>query len=198
MPLLFPELFLDQFELAVEHPFLSERGIKKETAQRWQIGFDPEENAIIVPVRDAWNNCVGIVRRHVDGTVPKYRYNPGFEVKSSLVGLHNPMGGRRDKIYLVEGPLDAILMSQYLGFAVAVLGSHLHQQQINMLEFAGYQNAQYFVMFDNDKAGQEGAARAESLLCRAGFSALEFPFSKKWADPAEMIRDIENKGGVGK
>lgn len=183
---IFPESYVDQFR-GDKHPYLDHRGIAQASVEAWGIGFDTSEDAITIPVRDAWGNCVGIIWRYLDGT-PKYRYNPGFEVKHSLLGIHNPMLRDPDEITLVEGPLDAILVSQAgIGMGMAVFGSHLHQGQINALEFAGFKDRHISVMFDNDKAGDAGEIDALLKLQTSGFSAQILPYSRTWRDPADLM-----------
>lgn len=77
----------------------------------------------------------------------KYLYPKGFHVSRLLYGLHSNKKKKRQRfVILVEGIFDAIHLAPY---GIAVLGSNLSWNQINLLREAGIKRV--VICFDHDR-----------------------------------------------
>jgi len=96
--------------------------------------------------------------RSLDGRNPKY-LNPskGWPKGSNLL---YPFDEDADKVYVCEGPLDAISMQNAGVNATCTLGSSVSDTQIELLmEFDG----KVVIAYDNDEAGRKGANKFDYL-----------------------------------
>ena len=105
---------------------------------------------------------------------------PGCAVKNEvLVGLHLVRPG--DVIYLVEGPMDAVVGG--LGF-VATMGSSLSVQQAHLI--VAKKPSRVVVLYDGDEAGRKGSKQVFDLLSPfVPTSVARCPDGK---DPADLGR----------
>jgi DNA primase len=86
----------------------------------------------------------------------------------------------------VEGFFDvAALVSAGCLNAGAIMGAHLCEEQVHQLQFlASHINISIVNLFlDRDKAGKEGALKAESLLKQHGFTVRIFDWDQKFERP---------------
>lgn len=66
------------------HPYLESRRIDKQTADKYDLGFDPYNKHITFPIYDKDHNCLGLGRRSIEQKI--YRY-PQDMIKP-LYGLY--------------------------------------------------------------------------------------------------------------
>ena len=136
-----------------------ERGFTVESMRMFNVKFNEEDNSIFWPVIDEFQETKGFIKRYVPPLrgPKKYDYPLGF--KRILFPLNHFAG---EHVLLVEGGLDAIWLHQH-GWrsALAVLGSGLTRTQREWI----YNNAKRVtILFDNDRAGKEGAIKVASQL----------------------------------
>ncbi len=148
-----------------EHPYLAERGISKETAETFGIGFFSGRGSmsgrVVIPIHNGRGELVAYAGRAVDGSEPKYKLPAGFHKSLELFNLHriNPL---EETVCVVEGFFDCMKVHE-AGFAcVAIMGSSLSNEQEVLL-------CRYFVkvilLFDGDAAGNAGT---DDCLLRLG------------------------------
>lgn len=161
------------------------RGVSAESVRRWELGYDPMADALLIPVRAANRVPVGIIRRYLAPLPdqPKYRYPEGFPRKTTVYGLHLVSG---PMAVIVEGSLDAVSVDE-VGFpAIATLGARVSAEQADAIRKAGITTL--VVAFDNDEAGKK--AQEESHRTLRGFRRLPVDWSGHSAkDVAELAPD---------
>ena len=150
------------------HPYLAERGISKETAELFGVGFFSGKGSmngrIVIPIHNQHGELVAYAGRSIDGSEPRYKLPAGFHKSLELFNLHRAIGGSNagGRVVVVEGFFDCMKVSQ-AGFAcVALMGSSLSETQAELL--AGhFKNA--CLMLDGDEAGRRAT---DDLLVRLG------------------------------
>lgn len=74
------------------HPYLSERGITKETAEYFGVGFFPGKGSmngrIVIPIHNQHGKLVAYAGRAIDGSEPRYKLPAGFHKSLELFNLH--------------------------------------------------------------------------------------------------------------
>lgn len=165
---------------------LLERGFSEEVLQRFNIGYDRQTWRICIPVRDVNAKIVGIAWRadfnYGDG--PKYS-NTFFEKTRHLYGLHLWAGKGIDTLYVVEGYLDAVRMTQLGEPAVAVMGAYMDRAQRDLL--VNKCNARRVVLaFDNDDAGRVATQQSIRMLSKTRFGPSLGVFHYGAKDPGEL------------
>jgi len=118
----------------------------------------------------------GFVFRTVDPDVtPKYLNTAGLEKSASLLGLPEARAlarqqerqlGRKVGLLLVEGVLDAIVLTSRGLPAAAVGGKDLSERQAAAVQGAGFGHC--YLALDNDTAGQGAVLATASALSRVG------------------------------
>jgi len=141
------------------HTYLSERGISKETAEYFGVGFFSGKGSmngrIVIPIHNQHGELVAYAGRAIDGSEPRYKLPAGFHKSLELFNLHRVT---EPEVVLVEGFFDCLKVQQ-AGFpTLALMGSTLSAAQEGLLE-ARFERV--IVMLDGDEPGR--AAEIECL-----------------------------------
>jgi DNA primase len=181
------ELTLDSIKIDYEQDDLSmlqsliERGFTIETLSFLEIGYSKVKDRIVVPVRDAQYNIVGLIGRAIhEWQEPRYLYNKGFKRADVLFNIQNAK--RFDECIVVEGSLDCAKVIQ-AGFknCVATLGAKVSENQAHMLR-------KWFdriiIFSDRDEAGD---AMCDAIIgsC-SGKEMFRMVIPDNLKDPGEM------------
>lgn len=142
------------------------RGITDlDTITKFGLGFDELENALTMPTE------YGVVRRFLNQSNSKYLFPKGMLKSSMLYGydyIDNPV------VVICEGQIDALSCWQAGFNALAIFGSSVSKNQVDMLKSL---NAQFLVLFlDDDEQGWEGSEKIKSKLGKT-FSISEVDYS---------------------
>ncbi|MCX5925575.1 MAG: DNA primase [Candidatus Dependentiae bacterium] len=153
--------------------------------------YSPFEERIIFPIKDHLGRFCGfggrIFKPHDDR--PKYynsKENEFFTKGSLLFGLDHAKKSMQDSgiVFLVEGYTDCMAMVQH-GFAntIATLGTACTTQH---LKTVSRYVQQVYVLYDNDKAGQQAVARLTQLCWHVDLElkVIELPEGQ---DPASWL-----------
>lgn len=146
--------------------YIFNRGFTAETLRDWDVGQDTRLGAVVIPLVQG-GKLVGLVRRRVvvpEGE-PKY-LNTRFPKGEYLMGLDlvdTHMGFTRNRVVVVEGPLDVMWLYQQKIPAVALLGSSMSQTQADTLQARFWQ---VVLALDDDKPGRLGTYQAARRLDR--------------------------------
>lgn len=153
------------------HPYLAKRGIKRETAEAFGVGFFPGKGSmagrVVVPIHNEKGELVAYAGRSVDATEPKYKLPAGFHKAGVLFNLNRVLALKARRVVVVEGFFDAMKVHQ-AGFraVVALMGSSVSREQEQLLQ----ENfSQVVLMLDGDEAGQQGTAEILPRLARRVF-----------------------------
>jgi len=127
--------------------YLSNRGITKESAINYKLGYSENQDMVIIPVHSPDSYYLGFVGRSIEGK----RFKNSTDLPKSKTLFNLWRNKRVDKVFVVESSFDAIMIEQAGGHAVATLGATISKEQRKLLK--QYFN-QVIALGDNDEAGQ--------------------------------------------
>jgi len=178
-------------DLDASHPYLAERGIRKETAEEFGIGYfsgaGSMADRIVIPIHNERGLLLAYAGRSIDGSAPKYKFSAGFHKSQVLYNLRRAIEGNleaRPSVAVVEGFFDCIKVHEAGFRCVALMDSSLSQEQGELLD---RHFAHVVLLFDGDEAGR--AATDECLLRlgrRLWTKAITLPKGKQ---PDQLSRD---------
>jgi DNA primase len=151
------------------YPYLQSRGISKETAEKFGLGFFPGKGSmhgrIVIPIHDEHGSLLAYAGRAVDAEEPKYKLPAGFHKSLVLYNLHRAVersGEKVSTVVLVEGFFGCIWVHEAGYPCVALMGSSLSEEQEALLcrQFTGV-----VILLDGGAAGQKGI---DECLLRLG------------------------------
>jgi len=155
------------------HPYLARRGISKEIAEQFGLGFFSGKGSmhgrIVIPIHDENGMLLAYAGRAVDDdTEPKYKLPAGFHKSLVVYNLHRAKereGSKVDTVVIVEGFFGAIKVHTAGYPCVALMGSSLSEGQADLLchHFSGF-----VLMFDGDEAGELATDECLIKLGRRG------------------------------
>lgn len=138
--------------------YLMNRGFTEQTIR--DFGFGYKGDNLIIPIRDWAGRTVAIAQRQFDKT-PKYinSYNNDLYDKSMLLfNIDKARKLMKEKVYLVEGYMDAISGHQFGVPTLAYCSAEIHKDQVK--ELARYMKEGIVIYSpDNDEAGRRKLAR---------------------------------------
>jgi 5S rRNA maturation endonuclease (ribonuclease M5) len=163
-------------------------GINSRSIAAWNLGWDGEEQRIVIPAEDLNGQLRLLIRRAVlEKHRPKYLYTEGFPKTSLLFGACKIDIGmvRSVGLALVEGSTDAIKMHQN-GFPITggILGTGISKQQVQIV--ARLRPRRIYLMFDKDTAGITNIEIAAQKLKNYPLFVCRYP--KHCDDPGQMTR----------
>jgi hypothetical protein len=163
-----------------EHPFLTLRGITKEIAADFGIGFFSGKGSmagrVVIPIHNRAGELVAYASRSIDESEPKYKFPNGFRKSLELFNLNWVLSVGRELVIVVEGFFDAVKVEEAGYPVVALMGSSLSQEQEDMLaEFS-----KVILMLDGDEAGRQATQTIASRLMRRTFvKVISLPEGKQ-------------------
>lgn len=106
---------LKSSEVAID--FIKSRQILPETSKQFELGYDRNENRLVIPIKDYMGRIVGFTKRAIGDSKPKYKNTENNIIfnKSELVfNEYESMDSVRsaDQCIFVEGHIDVISMWQ--------------------------------------------------------------------------------------
>lgn len=138
---------------------LEDRGINKDSVYEHQLGYQPSDHRLWIPIRDEWSRVINVRRHTIDKSVrvkKKFQktigYGQGFN-KAVLFPVDEKFD-ELEEIYLCEGEMDCILARQ-LGLSAFTVtgGAGSWDYKLNKL-LAG---KKVWIVYDCDPAGNRGA-----------------------------------------
>jgi DNA primase len=109
------------------HPYLTERGINKQTAIDFGVGFYAGpglmRGRLVIPIHNADGELIAYCGRSVDQTQPRYRVPPGFAKSEVLFNMHRAAATEETFVVIVEGFFDCMKVHQAgIRSVVALMG----------------------------------------------------------------------------
>lgn len=170
--------------------FILDRGYTLDTCRAWGLGYDYEQDRLVIPVRDAAGRLLGILERACwDDQQPKYLIDEGFRKSDHLFGLQRCRFNC--PVLLVEGPLDVIWLHQ-IGYSesdvISTMGTSVSETQ-RLALVRGW--SEVWVLYDNDDPGRQGARKAaERLQSLLPVSIVPYPpGTPDGRDPNDFSKD---------
>jgi len=155
-----------------DHPYLKERGIKKETIKEFGLGYCKRgilKGRIAIPIHNEKGELVAYAGRY-PGDPPeeesKYIFPPNFKKSLILFNL-NRVEGEEKELILVEGFFDVFNLWQAgVKNAVALMGTSLTEEQEELiLRYLG-KDGRTTLIFDSDEAGKKAVKEAMEKLIK--------------------------------
>ena len=170
--------------------YIHKRRIANWVIDAYELGYDRADKTVLFPVRNMAGKVVFYKGRSIVG---KHFYNAKEIDKSSLVfGLYELCNGRfsqgvptpDSEIWITESEIDALSLISQGVLAVAIMGSHISEEQCKELEKAPFRR--FVLATDNDDAGRKGASQIKRLLIPKGFRFINL----KWNTDLKDINDL--------
>lgn len=181
-----------------DHPYLEGRGITREIAERFDIGFYAGKGLmrqrIVFAIHDWWpdqdepSRLVAYAGRWPDHDVPdgqlRWKLPEGFRKGHVLYQLHRVAGAKH--VYLVEGFLDAVRLLTLKLPAVGLMGRTISAEQVELLWRSGTRYVT--VLLDGDAEGRKAAPLAHAALGARGLFSRIVALPDG-SDPASLAPD---------
>lgn len=173
--------------------YLHKRKLANWILEAYDLGFDPEDNTVLFPVRDLEGRVLFYKGRSIAG---KHFYNAKDVDKSSIVfGLWELINGsfvwgtaeNIKEVWITESEIDALSLISYGVPAVAIMGSHISEDQCRELERSPFRK--YVLATDNDDAGRKGASQIKRLLIPKGFRFTNLRWETDLKDVNDLIKN---------
>lgn len=161
--------------VAQTQQYILDRGISKEIAKKFGLGYDAQKNALIIPFLNTYGEVVGITERNLNDTGPKYinsSENEVFKKSHLLYGLDKARKNIKERIYIVEGYFDVMAIHEMGESAtVAYCGQSLTDGQAHLLSKYITKETKIYLVPDNDFTGLE-AVQKNILTIRSKMNNL--------------------------
>jgi len=190
LPQPLPVSHLQVYDKAGAHPYLQERGISSAAAESMDLRVDEDDGhgteRILFPLFSPDGGFYGYTGRAVlPDAQPRIRDYFGLPKKLLLLGAEH-VEPHDDKIILVEGLFDYAKLFQHGMCAVASMHANLTDYQAQILKDFG---RPVVVMYDNDKAGRDGAKIVKQKLGKhVPLLKVRYPSGTK--DPGELTKNL--------
>ena len=173
--------------------YLHSRGLESWISEAFKLGYDSEDKTVLFPVRDMQGRVAFYKGRSIAG---KRFYNAKDIDKNSLIfGLYELCNGvfaqgkatPESEIWITESEIDTLSLISYGKFAIAIMGSHISEEQCRLLEKTPFRK--FVLALDNDEAGRKGASIIKRLLIPKGFRFTNL----MWHTDLKDINDLVKK-----
>jgi transcription elongation factor Elf1 len=145
----------------------------------------PDEPRLVIPFLDQNKNLFGFQGRAFSPIEPRYITIILDDTKPKIYGLENL--NVREKIFVVEGPID----SMFLPNALAMAGSHLDQTLQNI----GVKPSQVTVIYDNEPRNVNIVKAIEKAI-NNGYNVCIWPSFVGEKDINDMIKKGKSSGEI--
>jgi DNA primase len=156
---------------------------------------------IVIPVKDMWGKTIFNKYRRdpnlQNSTEPKYTYDAG--ASGALFNIHTITKG--EKLFIVEGELDALLLTSCGLRAVSSTGGSSTFKDL-WAEIIKEKECEVYICYDRDMAGFKGALRVQQMLPKAkiiflpytlkGKDVTDFFFQYKMLDFIKLVGEAES------
>lgn len=134
------------------------RGLSKKTIDRFNLGYDPENNLVTIPYNP---DCKGYVDRVLwDGNSKYYKHG------NELFNVDTLYSGNSDYVFVTEGQIDSMSFIEIGLSAVGLGGVNEVSKLVNQLKSHSC-NKILVLALDNDKAGRRAIGKFIEELAEA-------------------------------
>ena len=182
------KLYLELQSSVPAQEYLKSRGINKDSADTFRLGYSNNMNMVVTPVHSPDGIPIGIVGRSIEGK--SFKNSTNLPKSKTLFNIHRAkkIGNH---VIVVESNFDAIRIHQ-AGFpnVVATLGGFLSPEQHHLLN-------RYFnhitIMTDADKAGRELGYSIASKLRNKDILWASYEYGKIYPHDAKDAGDMTDE-----
>ena len=155
-----------------KHPYMYQRMLNDEIIEKFQIGYDEENDCLVFPIRDKDGHLLYAATRKINSKF----FNFPSGVDKPLYGLYEiyqaiANGEKVEEVYVCESVLDALVIWKHGKYAVAMhgTGTKLQYQQLQELPVP------YLILAtDNDDAGKEARAKIKKNVTNKFIKELDY------------------------
>jgi len=174
--------------------YLHGRGLTDATIRSWGVGYCADElslfgGRVTFPICDFAGNLVSLGGRSINGDLPKYYYASGWSKTRYLYGTH--LLPPTPFVVMVEGQIDAWMLTQIGYPTVAVMGSNVHALACSVLPIWTSGVVVYPDNVSSDEKAFEKAIKWLDVIKQVGLEAV-FPRrpypDATCGDPDELAR----------
>lgn len=143
--------------------YMNGRGISDETARRFGVGYDAKRNAVIIPY-----GCGYLIRfikplKRKSGGEIKAMFEPAKRTRALFNGGAIARAAKSSTpVFIVEGEIDALSISEVGGVAVSCGGTGGASKIVETVKKIG--SGIYIPCTDRDEAGEKAQAKLETEL----------------------------------
>ena len=149
------------------------RGISRYSAELFGLGYDRYKDQVITPMFDKDGDCVGVIRRSIEGK--SFKNSPNLPTSKTLFGIHIAKAQSVDEVVICESNFDAILSHQSGHPAVATLGGTF--TDFHLTQISRYFN-KVILAVDNDEGGHKFAKRIARMCKERGMYVYRMQYSQ--------------------
>lgn len=153
-----PDSELERYNFPTK--YWKDRGFDSNIIEAFELGFDMygdkfDGKYVTIPIRNIHGELLGVIKRYTAKDVQlRYRYPKGFKRSQNLFASWMTQATEDiDFVVLTEGSIDAMKVWQAGYPAMAIYGSSISAEQVDIIRKMGIKKVVTF--FDNDKAGKE-------------------------------------------
>lgn len=174
------------------HPYMEQRHISKEIANKFEIKYNPEKECLVFPIRDKNGDIISATTRSIKNKT----FYLGKNTEKTIYLLNECLKENCNQIVVCEGQIDALVSWSYGVPAIALFGAGTTEKQVAELNKTSILH--YILMYDNDSAGRKGANRFKKLIKKSVFvTDIIMPKNKDVADCSkEEFLDILRKNDI--
>lgn len=145
-------------ENVAQTDYFLNRGLSKKTIDRFNLGYDPENNLVTIPYNP---DCKGYVDRVLwDGNSKYYKHG------NELFNVDTLYSGNSDYVFVTEGQIDSMSFIEIGLSAIGLGGVNEVSKLINQLKSHSC-NKILVLALDNDKAGKRATGKFIEELAEA-------------------------------
>lgn len=165
--------------------YLSSRGITKHLGA-FKIGYDKATDSITIPIFTTKGDVGLIKRRKIERKI--FLNDKGMSKTECIFGLYQCIKyGKTDMVWLCESEIDALYLWQFGIPAIAIMGSHISERQIEILSRSPIRHL--VDGMDRDGAGRLGIKIIKDTMIPLGFRFYRPSWIKGKKDVNEMSKD---------
>lgn len=162
--------------------YLASRGITKHLGA-FKIGYDPKVDAITIPIFTNDGHVGLIKRRKIDRKI--FLNDKGLSKSECIFGLYQCIKyGKVDRVWICESEIDALYLWQFGIPAIAIMGSHISDRQIELLARSPIRHL--VDGLDRDGSGRLGIQMIKSRLTPLGFRF----YQTSWVEGKKDINEL--------
>jgi DNA primase len=174
-----PPLKFELKNLDPEHPYLTERGLTKDTIATFGLGYFSGKGTmsgrIVIPIHNQHGELIAYAGRWPGGDgwpehEDKYKLPKGFYKSRVLYNLHRAREHAAEGLIVVEGFFTTYdLWAKGRRNVVACMGASLSSEQERLIVDTVGQRGRVLLAFDPDDAGRRGMTDAAARLTQHCF-----------------------------
>jgi len=154
------ESILDQYQKWT--PYLNQRKLTRETAQKFNLRYDPKYRQVIFPYYNEKGQLITLLKRSID--TKTFFIETG--ITKPVYGINKIFQNNIHTCVLTEGLFDCLLANQYGIPTIATLGNP-SAEQFELINKSPISTI--YLMFDNDNAGRSFNEKAHKYLSKRLF-----------------------------